>query len=233
MRQCDHREGSVRNRILDGLRPPVLPTVLRRPLLLTAALCALAWLGIGALFAGTSAASPLDDAIRGFATSVSDSFGFALLMDSGGEPKGAAILIVLISVVCVVCKRWRLAMVTVTSQGVIGSLTNLVKPLFDRTIHGPFLSYPSGHTAGATAFALVVMILLVDLTRARRSIAFAVVLGGSWAVGVVAAWAQTLLEAHYATDTIGGLFFATAVVVALGVLIDAVVDKLTGSPRPR
>jgi membrane-associated phospholipid phosphatase len=130
--------------------------------------------------------------------------------------------------VCMAVGRWRLALLTVTGQALIGSTTNLVKPLFDRTIHGPFLSYPSGHTAGATAFGLVVGLLVADLAHRRRPVAAVTVLGIACGAGVAAAWAQTVLTAHYATDTIGGMSFALALMIPLALILDAVVERLLG-----
>ena len=57
-------------------------------------------------------------------------------------------------------------------------------------------------------------------------------LGATCGIGVAAAWAQTLLEAHYATDTIGGLCFAVALVMPLAVLLDAVFNRLIGPDEP-
>ena len=144
MRQGDRASLPGKAVLLSGLRHPVLAPALRRPLVLTALVCAAATLLIGLQYAGTSAAAPVDDWMRGAARAVSDSIGFALLLDSGGEPKGAITLILVIGLVCVAVRRWRLALLTVTSQGLIGLMTNVVKPLFDRTIHGGFLSYPAG-----------------------------------------------------------------------------------------
>ena len=76
------------------------------------------------------------------ADGISDSIPLGLVFDAAGEPKGAISLIAVISLMCVALGRWRLALLTVAGQGLIGSMTNLVKPLFDRTIHGPFLSFP-------------------------------------------------------------------------------------------
>lgn len=210
------------------LRRPALPTSIRPPLIVAALGCAAVTLLLGITYAGTSSASPLDDRILGFADGISDSIPLGLVFDAAGEPKGAISLIAVISLTCVALGRWRLALLTVAGQGLIGSMTNLVKPLFDRTIHGPFLSFPSGHTAGATAFALVIGLLVADLMRARPPLASAIALGTACSAGAVAAWAQTILGAHYATDTIGGVCFALALIVPLALLLDALIERLTG-----
>lgn len=199
---------------------------LRIPLAIVAACSALATLILGIRYAGTSEASPLDDALHTVAAAVSDSIPFALVIDAGGEPVGAITLIAIVAATCLVAGRWRLAVLTVAAQGLIGSTTNLVKPLFDRTIHGGFLSYPSGHTAGATAFAIVIGLLVVDVTSAGRRVGITVVLAAVAAVGAVAAWAQTVLVAHYPTDTVGGLTIGIALVPLAGFVIDAGADRL-------
>ncbi len=228
MKQRDEARNSAAEMIIKGLDRPVLPLGLRLPLIITAIFCAFPTLLLGIHYAGTSQASPLDNQIQAFADGIYDSVPFGLMIDAAGEPRGAITLIAVICTVCIALRRWRLALLTVASQAVVGSLTNFVKPLFDRTIHGPHLSYPSGHTAGATAFALVIGLLIVSLVQWRPSIALAVVLGLSATSGAVAAWAQTMLVGHYATDTIGGFCFALTLVVPVALLIDAAIGWLPG-----
>ena len=109
--------------------------------------------------------------------------------------------------------------------------TNLIKPVVDRTIHGGFLAYPSGHTAGATAFAIVAGLLLVSILQLGRWGGLLVVTAIAAAVGGVAAWAQIVLVAHYPTDAVGGFLMAAALVRAAAMLIDLLADRIVAVSR--
>jgi undecaprenyl-diphosphatase len=56
--------------------------------------------------------------------------------------------------------------------------------------------------------------------RLSTGAALALLYGVAFAVGLLAAWAQAGLTAHYATDTVGGWCTALAVVPATAWLID-------------
>lgn len=203
-----------------GLRAPAVPAGSARILLAVAALATLTVVGIGAVVAGTSSASPLDDALLAAAGGWSPQiWPKALPIDFLGEPTGVLMVASTLIVACLALRRWRLAVLTVAAQGLIWGAVELVKRLVDRTIHGEHLAYPSGHTAGTAAFALVVGLLLASVLQLGRS-ALLVVLGVTLAGGAVAAWAQTVLGAHYATDTVGGLCLTLALVPPLALAID-------------
>ena len=68
-------------------------------------------------------------------------------------------------------------MLVVAAQAAIWTTDELVKPIFDRTIHGEHFAYPSGHTAGATAFALVIGLMVAELIGLGRAGRLLVVLG--------------------------------------------------------
>jgi undecaprenyl-diphosphatase len=182
---------------------------------------------LGIAVAGTSSASFVDDVLLAAAGGPSPTLWTkALPIDFLGEPLGVVLMTTSVVAICLVLRRWRLAVLTPMAQGAIWGCVILVKPVFDRTIHGEHLAYPSGHTAGTAAFALVTGLLLAGVLRLRRAAALAVILGAAVAGGSVAAWAQTVLVAHYATDTLGGLCLTLAVVPPLALLVDHVSDRL-------
>jgi membrane-associated phospholipid phosphatase len=210
-----------------GLRGPALPPLLRAPLGVLALVSAVVVVALGTHVAGTGAPGHLDGLIL---TTVERSLPAvgpgAYRVDLAGEPVGALALMAVLSTVCIAAGRWRLAVLTVAGQGLIGVATSLVKPVVDRTIHGPNLAYPSGHTAGATAFAIVAALLLVSVLQLGRWTGVLLVLAVAAAVGCVAAWAQIVLMAHYPTDTIGGLFMAVALIPAAAMAVDAVAGRV-------
>ena len=61
--------------------------------------------------------------------------------------------------------------------------------------------------------------------------AVGVVVGGVTVVGVVMAWSQVALGAHYATDTIGGIATAMAVVATVALLVDPAAARWSRSTR--
>lgn len=214
-------------------RFPALPPRLRRPLGAVSAVCAPLVVLLGVIYAGSDAGSPLDDwATKTLADLFPGAVPFALLLDAGGEPRGVLTIAAVLAAICLVAGRRRLAVLAVASQVVLGAVTGLVKPIFDRTIHGGFLAYPSGHTAGATGFAIVVALLLIGTVGVGRPVALAIIAAVTAVVGGVAAWAQTLLVAHYMTDTVGGFLMAVALIPPTAMLIDRIADRLLAAWGP-
>jgi membrane-associated phospholipid phosphatase len=201
--------------------PPALPQVLRGPLGIMAVLSA----GVGAVLAahysGDIAAGRLDRWAQTEVESLLPRPGpGALLIDHVGAPLVTAVLAGLLAAACLVLGRRRLAVVAVAGPGLTGVVTTVLKPVIDRTIHGSYLSYPSGHTAAATVLALVVTLLAVDLLRAGRLPGVLLILAGAGAAGAMMAWSQVDLHAHYPTDTIGGFCTAMSVVPTTALLVD-------------
>jgi undecaprenyl-diphosphatase len=219
--------------IAQGLAEPAVPPGWRRPLGVTAVLAGAGLVALGIAVAGTSAPSAVDDALLTAAGGDDpELWTTALGVDYFGEPLGVTVLASILVVICLALRRWRLAVLTVVAQGAIWSASTFVKPVVDRTIHGDHLAYPSGHTAGMTAFALVVGLILVGALHVRRAVAPIVLVGVTVIGGLAAAWAQTILVAHYATDTVGGFLLTFAIVPPLGVVIDHVTDRSLTATRP-
>lgn len=207
--------------------PESLPRPLRLPLLWLALGCTLAAVLLGVYYAGTSTAGALDVGVRAaFQKWFPDATAAALAVDWWGGPAGVILLSGVLGIACLLTGQRRLAVVALTCQGLVGATTSLLKPVFERTIHGPFLAYPSGHTAGATALAMVLGLLLARLGRTGPGAGLLLVIGVTVAAGATAAWAQIILAAHYPTDTLGGFLTAVALIPPAAMLTDLAADRL-------
>jgi membrane-associated phospholipid phosphatase len=198
---------------------PIIPPLLRRPLAIVAVLGAVAVVVLGVRYAGTSSGGAFDRWLQPWLDSSSAEWHpLALAIDFCGEPAGLASLVVLLTVVSLVLRRPRVAVQVVLGTGLAITATTVIKHVVGRTIHETFLSYPSGHTASATAMATAAVMLVWH--RLRPVAAFALLMAAALVAGAAAAWAQAGLVAHYPTDTIGGWCTALAVVPVTAWLID-------------
>jgi undecaprenyl-diphosphatase len=145
-----------------------------------------------------------------------------LAIDFLGEPIGSTILIVVLVALCLLLGRRRSAVLVLAGAGVTIAVTTLLKPVVDRTIHGGFLSFPSGHTAFATALAIVLGMLLVDWLQLGSAAGTALVLGAALVAGAIMGFTEVVLSAHYVTDTIGGFCTALAVVPPTAWVVDRI-----------
>jgi membrane-associated phospholipid phosphatase len=207
--------------------PAALPAVLRAPLAMSAALATAVLVALGILHFHDSGLTGIDAALLPSIDGVQPPWRYvALVFDFGGEPAGSVILIALLAGVCFLAHRVRTAVLTVLGVVVTVAVTTVLKPLVGRTIHGEFLSYPSGHTAMATALALVIGLLLTDRLALGRAAAVALTLGLALVAGVAMGWAEVALGAHYPTDAVGGFCAALAAVPVTAWVLDRVADRL-------
>ncbi|WP_406398800.1 phosphatase PAP2 family protein [Streptomyces sp. NBC_00879] len=212
----------------------VLPPSLRVWLGLIAGLAALVVVVLGVLYAGHSEPSTVD---RWIIQPTADSVGppwrdVALALDFLGEPAGAATLVVAAVAGCLLLRRPRAAVLVVAGVGLTVGTATLLKHLVGRTIHGDGnLSYPSGHTAFFTAFALMVTLLATGRLRLGRTAGLLLVLATALAAGAAMGWAQVALGAHYPTDVLGGWCTALAVIPATAWLVDRLADRMTDAGR--
>ncbi|MEU8977092.1 phosphatase PAP2 family protein [Streptomyces sp. NPDC058246] len=213
--------------------PAVLPPSLRVWLGLIAALAALAVIVLGVLYAGHDEPGTVDRwIIQPTADSVRPPWrNVALAMDFWGEPAGAATLVAAAVAGCLLFRRPRAAVLIVAGIGTAVATTTLLKSLVGRTIHGDNLSYPSGHTAFATALALMVALLATGRLGLGRTAGTLLVLAAALVAGAAMGWAQVSLGAHYPTDVLGGWCTALAVIPATAWLIDRVADRLADAGR--
>ncbi|MFD9561606.1 phosphatase PAP2 family protein [Streptomyces sp. NPDC059994] len=208
--------------------PAVLPPSLRAWLGLIAALATLVVVVLGVLYAGHDKPGMVDRwIIQPTADSVRPPWRrVALAMDFLGEPAGAATLVVATVTGCLLLRRPRAAVLVVAGLGVTVGTATLLKHLVGRTIHGGNLSYPSGHTAFATALALVVALLATGRLGLDGTAGTLLVLVAALVAGAAMGWAQVALGAHYPTDVLGGWCTALAVIPATAWLVDRMADRL-------
>ncbi len=214
----------------------MLPPPLRPWLGLIAVLAALVVVALGVLYAGHSEPGAVD---RWIVPPTADSVRppwrqVALALDFLGEPAGSAMLIVAGVVGCLLMRHPRAAVLVAVGAGTTVGTTTLLKHLVGRTIHGPGnLSYPSGHTAFATALALMAALFATDRLGLGRTAGTSLVFAAGLVAGAIMGWAQVGLGAHYPTDVLGGWCTALAVVPATAWLVDRMADRLGDRPSGR
>lgn len=196
-------------------------TQARLPLGVISLGAAVALVVLGFLFAGQDAGAPVDVGLRAYLRSLHAPWQqIALAVDWTGEPAGAAVVLVTMVTVFLLRGNQRAAVLAVAGPAAVVVVTSAMKPVVGRTINDGFLSFPSGHTAVATAYALVVMLAVGRQLWAVLVVAFA--------AAVLMAWSQVLLNAHYPTDTVGGFCAALAVVPTVAWAVDRVDLRRTG-----
>ncbi|WP_329537074.1 phosphatase PAP2 family protein (plasmid) [Streptomyces sp. NBC_01450] len=206
----------------------VLPPSLRPRLALIAVLAALVVVALGVLYAGHSEPGAVDRwIIRPTADTLRPPWRHvALALDFLGEPVGAATLVLAAVTGCLLLRRPRAAVLVVAGVAVTVGTATLLKHLVGRTIHGDNLSYPSGHTAFATALALMAALLATRRLGLGRTAGTSLVLASALVAGAAMGWAQVGLGAHYPTDVLGGWCTALAVIPATAWLVDRTADRL-------
>lgn len=190
------------------------------PLAVVSVFAAIALVVLAFLYAGQSVGASIDIGIRAELRALGSPWHqIALVVDWTGEPVGAALVLATLVIVFLREGNRRAALLAVAGPAAAVVVTTGMKPLVGRTINDGFLSFPSGHTASATAFALV-----ATLAAGRLWLTAIVTVLAAAAM----AWAQVLLNAHYPTDTIGGFCAALAVVPAVAWTIDRVAARRSG-----
>ncbi|MFD9027314.1 phosphatase PAP2 family protein [Streptomyces parvulus] len=209
----------------------VLPAGRHTWLGLVAALAALVVVALAGLYADGSRPGALDRRVGPAAEDAGPAWrDVALGVDFLGEPGGAALLVAAASAGALVLRRPRAAVFVVLGPALAVLVTKLLKPLVGRTIHDGSLSFPSGHTAFLTAFALAVALLATGRTGPGEPVGPALVLGAATAAGAAMGWAQVALGAHYPTDALGGWCTALAVTPVTAWLLDRTADRLGRRP---
>jgi len=200
--------------------PPALPQPLRRPIGVVAALAALVLGALGAVYTAGATLGGWDgraQSLDGLRPPLRDA---ALVLDFCGEPVGAAVLLTSLVTACLVLRRPRMAVLAMVGPISTIAVTSGLKRVVGRTIHGGYLSFPSGHTALLTALAFVLALLVVNLRWPGTLPGVLLVLAAAVTAGAAMAWSQVILSAHYLTDTLGGFCAALAVVPATAWLLD-------------
>ncbi|WP_226599940.1 phosphatase PAP2 family protein [Streptomyces violascens] len=213
---------------MTGRPTPTVPPQLRAWLGLIAVLAAAAVVVLGVLYAGHGRPGMVDRWVQPAVDGVRPPWRqVALAMDFLGEPAGAAMLLLATATACLLLRRPRSGVLAVAGVGITVGMATLLKHLVGRTIHGDGnLSYPSGHTAFATALALVVALLATGRLGLGRTAGRLLVLASVLVAGAAMGWAQVALGAHYPTDALGGWCTALVVIPAAAWLIDGAADRL-------
>lgn len=214
--------------------PPALPPSLRRPAVVTVAVCVAVWTTLAVRYAGGSHARWLDGRAAWLVDSVTPRTRTVVTLLLVGDPAFVVTVAVVLAAVCLWLGRRRLAVLAVLGPGLTGVVTTLTKPLIGRTINGDF-AYPSGHAGGATALGLVVALVLVTLLRPRPARAALLVVAGPLLAGGAVAVLLVAADWHYATDAVGGVCTAVAVVLGSALVLDGVAARragISGSPGP-
>jgi undecaprenyl-diphosphatase len=152
--------------------------------------------------------------------------GRPLLLAVLAVPANAAVIVgvgALVLLAALTRRRWDFAVLAVLGPGVAVLLAELVgKPLTGRR-HGGGLSYPSGHTTAWVAVLCVALLAIGSSHSTTRRVVAGVgvaVLAGDVMMTLVA------LGYHYPSDTVGGAFFATGVVLLLAAATDHIHDGM-------
>lgn len=220
-----HFSGSGRPPVEDAPGLRALPPLMRRPIGTLVVLAAFVVAVFGVAYSGDAHPGRIDQWLDSAVEAALPPAGSgALLIDFVAEPVGATVLMPVLAALCLTLGRRRLAMLAVVGPGLSVLVTTAIKPAVGRTINGGYLAYPSGHTAFATALALVLGLLLVSLMFGKPG-GVALVLGTAGAAGAAMAWSQIALGAHYPTDTLGGFCIAVAMVPTTAWLVDRLADR--------
>lgn len=151
-----------------------------------------------------------------------------------GSPAAVVIGSAVLSALCLVARRPRAALFALVAAPAAGAVTELIlKPVVHREQQVNALLFPSGHTTGAFAVALTVVVLLLphEQTRLLPAIGRLVLAVAALAVASVVAIAVVALGWHYVTDAVGGVVTALAVVVGIAALIDGAAWLMRRQPR--
>jgi len=152
-----------------------------------------------------------------------------------GSPRAVALGALVLALLSLLGHRPRAAFFALVAAPAAGGLTELVlKPLVGRTsAQSSSLAFPSGHTTGASAVALTVVVLLLAwgsrgvLTGISAAVLGLIALAGAagTALSVVA------LGWHYASDVVGGVCVAAVVVPGAALLTDGALRLLARARR--
>ncbi|MFB6838991.1 phosphatase PAP2 family protein [Streptomyces sp. NPDC056361] len=186
---------------------------------------------LGTVFAGDSAPTAVDVRVGTALDGTGEQWrDVARAVDFLGEPVGAAVLVAGTVAGCLLVRRPRAAVLVVAAVGAGVAVARLLKSVVGRTIHGPEnLSFPSGHTAFLTAFAVAVALVATGRLGLGRAAGTALVVAAGLVAGGVMGWAQVVVGAHYPTDVVGGWCTAMAVVPVAARLVDRAADAGRGA----
>nr|WP_052741326.1 phosphatase PAP2 family protein [Mycobacterium sp. UM_NZ2] len=153
-------------------------------------------------------------------TPIDNWFSNATVTLIGEQPRWLLIftsgwLVLAVTVACLVValsrRQWVLAAAVLACPFAVTAITMGLKHLFDRR-NGPYLEYPSGHTALLVAVLGMMVVVAAARLWALAAAALVSLLG---MLGLVAC------GYHYVTDTVGAAMLATALVCGTARLTSA------------
>ncbi len=201
---------------------PLLPASIRPLAAALVGFCVVLTVLLGAWFAGQTRAGWLDSSVDGRVQGLIGWHPTVAYLVNLGVPVSATIMSAALFVACLVTRRGRGAVLVVVAVPAAVALTELLKPLIDRTLTG-FLVFPSGHSTGIFAVVVAFAVLLIDPPRPRIRALVRVLLALIALLAAVAvAVALVALRWHYATDTVAGAAVGTTVVLATALTLDLV-----------
>lgn len=211
---------------------PLLP-VGWRPIAVVVWLVAVALLvALSMHFANSTASNRVDAAVdRRVAGRLSEHARLLTVAVRLGSPAvvlgGSAV----IAAVCLAGRWLRGVAFALLAAPAAGALAELVlKPAVNRTQNLDALTFPSGHTTGAFALALTVVVLLLptESTRLLPAVGRLLVAVAALAGAAIVAIGVVVLGWHYATDAVGGAATALAVVIAVAAIVDVAARAVGG-----
>lgn len=158
---------------------------------------------------------------------IGDSLAPALLDLS--NPTAIIAALAVVAAGAAIVRRWDVAVLAVVGPLLAVIVTEQVlKPLLDRPLWTFSGSYPSGHETGVASTA-VVLLVVAGQVRLRAPVrAGIVVVLTAWIVAAAVGLVRNFY--HYATDTIGAMGVAAALVLTVALLVDAVSARVARTP---
>jgi membrane-associated phospholipid phosphatase len=198
----------------------LLPMPLRLWVSVAALLSGSMALILGFHVAGTSTPSCVDTWIRSEVHNrLSGAPNLTLAVVHAGDPLPMLVMTALLAALCVLLRCPFHAILALIAPATVGGATMLFKPAIGRIFHGD-LAFPSGHTAGVTALALVAGLLLVNMAHTHLAVAVSVATAMVLLAGASIGFALVAMDWHYPTDAVGGFCTAITIVIALASLLD-------------
>ncbi len=198
----------------------LLPIRLRLPVAVVAALSAATTLILGLSVAGTSAPSAIDIWVRPKMSSlVSGVPSLPWAVVQAGNLVPMIVMAGLLAGLCWLLRRPFHAVLALSAPAMVGAATALLKPAIGRTFGG-LLAFPSGHTAGVTALAMVAGLMVVSMAHSQLATAISVATALVVLAGAAIGLSVVAVNWHYPTDALGGFCTAIALVVTLAFIVD-------------
>jgi undecaprenyl-diphosphatase len=150
-----------------------------------------------------------------------------------GTPEAVVGMSVLLAVVAAASDRgWRAVVLGGAGPTAAALLTEFaLKPFVERRLRGD-LAFPSGHATGVAAVATAAVVIVVAGRVGRRTARVATSLAAVVAVLAVGT-SLVALDQHYATDVVGGVLVAIAVVSAIALVLDLGTGPARGRSESR